>query len=128
MGLRTLVLKDDTCLPSASLKDRAAAVAVAHARQLDIDHLACASTGNAAASLAVLTARAGMTCTIFVPVAAPRAKLAQLILHGARVIPVEGTYDQAFEMALVEMARNHWYSRNCAHNPLLVEGREGRGE
>lgn len=124
LGLRTLVLKDDTCLPSASLKDRASAVAVARARQLGVDHLACASTGNAAASLAVLTARAGMTCTIFVPAAAPRAKLAQLILHGARVIPVDGTYDQAFDLSLVEMARHHWYSRNCAHNPLLVEGKK----
>jgi threonine synthase len=124
LGLQSLVLKDDTCLPSASLKDRASAVAVARARQLGIDHMACASTGNAAASLAVLAARAWMKTTIFVPASAPPAKLAQLILHGARVIPVEGTYDQAFEMSLVEMARNHWYSRNCAHNPLLVEGKK----
>lgn len=124
LGLQSLVLKDDTCLPSASLKDRASAVAVARARQLGIDHLACASTGNAAASLAVLTARAGMTCTIFVPAAAPRAKLAQLILHGADVIQVDGTYDQAFDLSLAEMARHNWYSRNCAHNPLLVEGKK----
>ena len=124
LGLRTLFLKDDTCLPSASLKDRASAVAVARARQLGIDHLACASTGNAAASLAVLTARAGMTCTIFVPAAAPRAKLAQLILHGADVIQVDGTYDQAFDLSLAEIARHDWYSRNCAHNPLLVEGKK----
>jgi len=124
LGLQSLVLKDDTCLPSASLKDRASAVAVARARQLGIDHLACASTGNAAASLAVLTARAGMTCTIFVPAATPRAKLAQLILHGADVIQVDGTYDQAFDLSLAEMARHNWYSRNCAHNPLLVEGKK----
>jgi threonine synthase len=124
LGLKSLVLKDDTCLPSASLKDRASAVAVARARQLGIDHLACASTGNAAASLAVLTARAGMTCTIFVPAATPRAKLAQLILHGADVIQVNGTYDQAFDLSLAEMARHNWYSRNCAHNPLLVEGKK----
>ncbi len=124
LGLRHLILKDDTCLPSASLKDRASAVAVARARQLGIDHLACASTGNAAASLAVLTARAGMTCTIFVPASAPRAKLAQLILHGAHVIPVDGTYDQAFDLSIEEMAKHQWYSRNCAHNPLLVEGKK----
>jgi len=124
LGLRHLILKDDTCLPSASLKDRASAVAVARARQLSIDHLACASTGNAAASLAVLTARAGMTCTIFVPASAPQAKLAQLILHGAHVIPVDGTYDQAFDLSLTEMAKHQWYSRNCAHNPLLVEGKK----
>ncbi len=124
LGLQTLVLKDDTCLPSASLKDRAAAVAIARARQLGIDHLACASTGNAAASLAVLTARAGMTCTIFVPASAPRAKLAQLVLHGATVVPVDGSYDQAFDLSLKEISTHRWYSRNCAHNPLLVEGKK----
>lgn len=124
LGVRQIVLKDDTGLPSASLKDRAAAVAIARARQLGLDHLACASTGNAAASLAVLGARAGMRCTIFVPAAAPRAKLAQLLLHGAEVVRVDGTYDQAFDLSLTLIDRHHWYSRNCAHNPLLVEGKK----
>jgi threonine synthase len=124
LGQARLWLKDDTCLPSASLKDRAAAVALAHARYLGTDHLACASTGNAAASLAVLAARAGYRSTIFVPAAAPEAKLAQLLLHGATVVPVAGTYDQAFDLSLAEIARHRWYSRNCAHNPLLVEGKK----
>jgi threonine synthase len=124
LGQARLWLKDDTGLPSASLKDRAAAVAIAHARQLGVAHLACASTGNAAASLAVLAARAGLTSTIFVPATAPPAKLAQLLLHGATVVPVDGTYDEAFDLSLVEIARHRWYSRNCAHNPLLVEGKK----
>lgn len=124
LGLRSLVIKDDTGLPSCSLKDRAAAVALARARQLGLDHLACASTGNAAASLAVLASRGGFRSTIFVPAAAPRGKLAQLLLHGATVIRVDGTYDQAFDVSLVEIARHRWYSRNCAHNPLLVEGKK----
>jgi len=124
LGQGHLWLKDDTGLPSASLKDRAAAVAIAHARFLGVNHLACASTGNAAASLAVLAARAGFRSTIFVPAAAPAAKLAQLLLHGATVIPVDGTYDQAFDLSLAEIGRHHWYSRNCAHNPLLVEGKK----
>jgi threonine synthase len=124
LGLRSLVLKDDTGLPSASLKDRAAAVALAHAALRGLDHLACASTGNAAASLAVLASRGGFRCTIFVPAAAPRGKLAQLLLHGARVVRVDGSYDQAYELSLVEIARHRWYSRNCAHNPLLVEGKK----
>jgi threonine synthase len=124
LGLSRLVLKDDTGLPSGSLKDRAAAVVVARAHQLGLRHLACASTGNAAASLAVLTARAGMTSTIFVPKAAPKAKLAQLLVHGADVVRVNGSYDQAFDMSLKKIAENDWYSRNCAHNPLLVEGKK----
>ena len=124
LGQKQLLIKDDTGLPSASLKDRAAAVAIAHARLLGVEHLACASTGNAAASLAVLSARAGLSSTIFVPAKAPEAKLAQLLLHGATVVPVDGTYDQAFDLSLVEIERNGWYSRNCAHNPLLVEGKK----
>jgi threonine synthase len=124
LGLKSLVLKDDTCLPSASLKDRASAVAVARARQLGIEHIACASTGNAAASLSGLAARAGIACTIFVPAAAPEAKLAQLVLHGAKVIKVDGSYDQAFDLSLMEIDKHSWYSRNCAHNPLLVEGKK----
>ncbi len=124
LGQKQLLIKDDTCLPSASLKDRAAAVAIAHARLLGVDHLACASTGNAAASLAVLTARAGLRSTIFVPAKAPAAKLAQLLLHGATVVPVDGTYDQAFDLSLAEISSHQWYSRNCAHNPLLVEGKK----
>lgn len=123
-GLDSLVLKDDTRLPSGSLKDRAAAMAVAAAHGRGLDHLACASTGNAAASLAVLAARAGFSCTIFVPAAAPQAKLAQLLVHGASVTRVDGTYDQAFDLSLRRIEQNRWYSRNCAHNPLLVEGKK----
>ena len=124
LGLKSLILKDDTCLPSASLKDRASAVAVARARQLGIGHIACASTGNAAASLSMLAARAGIASTIFVPAAAPEAKLAQVVLHGADVTRVDGSYDQVFDLSLVQIAKNNWYSRNCAHNPLLVEGKK----
>jgi threonine synthase len=124
LGLGELWLKDDTGLPSGSLKDRAAALGLAHARHLGREVLACASTGNAAASLAVLGARAGVECHIFVPAAAPQAKLAQLLVHGAKVRRVAGTYDQAFNLSLREIENNGWYSRNCAHNPILVEGKK----
>jgi len=124
LGVARLTLKNDTVLPSASLKDRAAAVAIAHAHHLGLSHLACASTGNAAASLAVLAARAGFGASIFVPASAPKAKLAQLLLHGADVVTVDGTYDQAFDLSIARLAEEGWYSRNCAHNPLLVEGKK----
>ncbi len=124
LDVATLVIKDDTRLPSGSLKDRAAAVAIARALQLGLDHLACASTGNAAASLAVMAAAAGLSCSIFVPAATPRAKLAQLLIHGADLVRVDGTYDETFELSLDRIEANHWYSRNCAHNPLLVEGKK----
>jgi len=124
LGLPQLLLKDDTGLPSASLKDRATAMAMADCARLGVEHVAAASTGNAAASLAVLAARAGIDTTIYVPADAPAAKLAQLELHGAEVVRVEGTYDEAFDRSLLEIEAHGWYSRNCAHNPLLVEGKK----
>ncbi len=124
LGVQHLWLKDDTCLPSASLKDRASAMALVDAARLKVKHIGCASTGNAAASLATLAARAGIACTIFVPSGAPVAKLAQLLLHGSRVVRVDGDYDAAYELSLRELAIHGWYSRNCAHNPLLVEGKK----
>lgn len=124
LELPQLLLKDDTCLPSASLKDRATALAMADCARLGVEHVAAASTGNAAASLAVLAARAGVRTTIFVPAAAPKAKLAQLELHGAEVVRVDGTYDEAFDLSIAETHRHGWYSRNCAYNPLLVEGKK----
>ena len=127
LGLAKLYLKDDTCLPSCSLKDRASAMALADAARLGVDHIACASTGNAAASMATLAARAGLRTTIFVPAAAPKAKLAQLELHGANVNRVDGTYDQAFDLSVAQIVEHRWYSRNCAYNPLLVEGKKTAG-
>ncbi len=124
MDLAEVLLKDDTRLPSGSLKDRAAAIAITDAHRRGLHHIACSSTGNAAASLAVLGARAGFQSTIFVPATAPEAKLAQLLLHGASVERVDGTYDQTFDLSLRRIAENGWYSRNCAHNPLLVEGKK----
>lgn len=127
LGLPGLLLKDDTLLPSCSLKDRATAMAMADCARLGVGHVAAASTGNAAASLAVLAARAAVATTIFVPAAAPPAKLAQLTLHGAEVRRVDGTYDEAFDLAVAETHEHGWYSRNCAYNPLLVEGKKTCG-
>ena len=124
LELPHLLLKDDTGLPSASLKDRATAMAMADCARLGVEHVAAASTGNAAASLAVLAARAGVRTTIYVPASTPKAKLAQLELHGAEVVRVDGTYDEAFDLSVRETVAHGWYSRNCAYNPLLVEGKK----
>ncbi|MFQ5932211.1 MAG: pyridoxal-phosphate dependent enzyme, partial [Nitrospiraceae bacterium] len=83
LGHHHLWVKDDTSNPSASLKDRASAVAILKGRELGYDEIATASTGNAAASLACLSAALGMRCHIFVPASAPLAKVAQLLAVGA---------------------------------------------
>jgi threonine synthase len=127
LGVAALHVKDDGRNPSASLKDRASAVAVARAREAGVARVTCASTGNAASSLATLAASVGLETVIFVPEAIPRPKLAQLLLHGARVVLVRGNYDAAYDLCLAATARFGWYSRNTGFNPYLAEGKKTVG-
>ena len=124
LGLPNLYLKDDGRNPTASFKDRASAVGVVKALELGYETITCASTGNAASSLAGLAASVGLKSVIFVPQRAPQAKVAQLLIFGARVIMVKGTYDQAFDLCLEVTGEYPWYSRNTAYNPYLSEGKK----
>lgn len=124
LGLQTLWLKDDTRNPSASFKDRAGAVALAVAHERGERVVAGASTGNAASSLACLAARTGMKTVIFVPESAPAAKVAQILLFGANVVAVRGTYDQAFDLCLEACREHGWYNRNTGYNPYTREGKK----
>ena len=89
--------------------------------------VACASTGNAASSLAGAAASVGLRAVIFVPEFAPEPKVAQLLVFGARVIRVKGSYDQTWELCQRACARYGWYNRNAAVNPSLVEGKKTCG-
>ncbi len=124
LGLERLWLKDDTRLPSASFKDRAGAVALAVAIERGEERVSGASTGNAASSLACLAARTGVKTTIFVPHTAPPAKVAQILLFGATVVQVKGTYDQAFDLCLEACREYGWYNRNTGFNPFTREGKK----
>jgi threonine synthase len=124
LGLAALWVKDDGRNPTASLKDRASAVAVMKAQELGADVITTASTGNAAAALAGLAAGAGLKAVIFVPATAPPAKIAQLLVYGATVLLVDGSYDQAFDLCLEASDAFGWYCRNTAYNPYMVEGKK----
>jgi len=124
LGVRTLLLKDDGRNPSASLKDRASAVGAVKAVEARRRTIACASTGNAASSLAGMAASLGLEAIIFVPERAPEPKLAQLLIFGATVLRVRGGYDQAWDLCQRACERWGWYNRNCAVNPYLVEGKK----
>jgi threonine synthase len=127
LGLSRVLLKDEGRNPSASFKDRASSVGVAHALEVGANTIACASTGNAATSLACHAALAGIQANIFVPSTAPEPKLAQLLVFGARVFAVEGTYDEAYQLCSAACEKFGWYNRNCAINPVLVEGKKTGG-
>ena len=124
LGLHTLYIKDDGQNPTASLKDRASAMAVVKAREAGADTIACSSTGNAASSLAGNAAAAGFKTYIFVPSRAPKGKVAQLMIFGATVISVDGSYEDTFELSKAAIDRWGWYNRNAAINPYLSEGKK----
>ena len=124
LGLRTLYIKDDGQNPTASLKDRASAMAVVKAREAGARTIACSSTGNAASSLAGNAAASGLETYIFVPARAPKGKVAQLMVFGATVISVDGSYEDTFELSKAAIDRWGWYNRNAAINPFLSEGKK----
>lgn len=123
-GLENLFLKDDGQNPSASFKDRAGAVALVRARETGAKVLCGASTGNAGSSMACLAASVGMPCVIFVPEKAPAAKIAQLLIFGAKVLAVRGTYDDAFDLCMAVCEKRGWFNRNTGHNPFTREGKK----
>ena len=124
LGLGRLFVKDDGQNPTASLKDRASAMAVAKAREAGAGVIACSSTGNAASSLAGNAAAAGLSTYIFVPSRAPKGKVAQLMTFGATVISVQGSYEETFELSKQAIDKWGWYNRNAAINPYLSEGKK----
>jgi len=124
MGVKKLYIKDDSRNPSASFKDRASAIALVRAREMGVKIVTGASTGNAGSSMACLSASVGMPAVIFVPEKAPKAKIAQLVLFGARVVMVKGTYDQAFDLCMEVTKEYGWYNRNTGFNPFTREGKK----
>ena len=124
LGIRELWIKDDGQNPTASLKDRASAMAVVKACEAGKTTIACSSTGNAASSLAGNAAAAGLSTFIFVPSRAPKGKVAQLMMFGATVILVEGSYEDTFRISAEAIERWGWYNRNAAINPYLMEGKK----
>ena len=124
LGLRQLWVKDDGLNPTASLKDRASAMAVAKAQEAGARVIACSSTGNAASSLAGNAAAAGLETYIFVPSRAPKGKVAQLMTFGATVVSVQGSYEDTFALSRAAIDRWGWYNRNAAINPYLAEGKK----
>jgi threonine synthase len=123
-GYPGLWLKDDTCEPSGSYKDRASYLVAAFARKHGIAEIALASTGNAASSMACVGAAAGIKVTVFLPKSAPAAKRVQVLQYGAELREIDGNYDLAFDTCLAYTRETGVLSRNTAYNPLTIEGKK----
>lgn len=124
LGLQQFWVKDEGRNPTASFKDRASAVLVARARQISAEIIVTASTGNAGAALAGMSAAVGQKAIIFAPAKAPPAKIAQLLIFGAQVILVDGNYDSAFDLTIEASKEFGWYCRNTGYNPFTAEGKK----
>ena len=124
LSLPGIFLKDDTANPTGSLKDRASYLVSAFARSRGIDRIVVASTGNAGSSMAGVGAAAGLHVRLYLPAAAPPAKMVQSLQYGADLVKVEGTYDEAFAQSLAYTREHGGLSRNTGYNPLTVEGKK----
>ncbi|HSB78850.1 MAG TPA: pyridoxal-phosphate dependent enzyme [Candidatus Methylomirabilis sp.] len=119
-----LYIKDDGLNPTCSLKDRASFLVSAFAAKFGIQEIVLASSGNAGSSMAGVGAAAGQKVTLFLPKAAPKAKLIQALQYGAKVFRVGGSYDDAYDLSLAYTAKFGGLSRNTAYNPMTIEGKK----
>lgn len=97
---------------------------MARAQEIGAEVVVTASTGNAGAALAGMSAAIGQKAIIFAPKNAPQAKIAQLLVFGAKVLLVDGTYDDAFDLSVQAADEFGWYCRNTGYNPFTVEGKK----
>jgi threonine synthase len=117
-------LKFEGANPTGSFKDRGMTVAVSRAKGSGAEAIICASTGNTAASCAAYAARADMRGAVIVPEGKIAiGKLAQALMHGARVIALEGNFDQALEIVR-EIAKKHPVELVNSVNPYRIEGQK----
>lgn len=124
LDLPNLLFKLDTLLLSGSFKDRASIEVALQALALGEKKIVLASTGNAGAAMSAVGAALGLDIVLFVPFTAPINKLMQSVLYGAKVIPVKGTYDDAFKLSIEYTKRYGGINRNTAYNPMTIEGKK----
>lgn len=123
----TLYVKVEGSNPTGSFKDRGMSVGITKARELGVDTVGCASTGNTSASLAAYAARAGLKCIVLLPSGkVALGKLAQAMFHGAEVLSVNGNFDEALEAVTALALQGRLYLLNSI-NPFRLEGQKSIG-
>ena len=122
VGLKKLYIKDDSVNPTNSFKDRPASVAVSKALEFEAKAVGCASTGNLAAAVAAHAAKARLPCYIFIPSGLEFNKIIQVATYGAKIITVNGTYDDANRLAAQATEQYDLALANINMRPYYVEG------
>ncbi len=124
LSLPNLRFKLDSQLISGSFKDRASYEVALQAKALGEKKIVLASTGNAGAAMSAVGAAMGLDIILFVPASAPINKLMQSVLYGAHVVPVKGSYDDAFALSIEYTKLFGGINRNTAYNPMTIEGKK----
>ena len=127
LGLKALYIKNDCLNPTYSFKDRPVSVAVTKAREFGFDTVACASTGNLAASVAAYAAKADMKAYVFVPADIEPGKLIGTAIYNPVLVKVEGSYDDVNRLCAGLAQRYHWGFININLRPYYAEGSKTLG-
>ena len=123
LGLREVWIKNETANPTHSFKDRVVSVALARALELGFGTIACASTGNLAGAVAAHAAAAGLPAYVFIPADLEPEKILSAGAYGARIIGVEGTYDDVNRLCTeISGERESWAFVNVNVRPYYAEG------
>ncbi len=122
IGIRELYIKNDTTNPTYSFKDRPASIAVSKTLEFGSNGVACVSTGNLAAATAAHATKAGLECNIFIPSNIEINKIFQASIYGARLLSINGTYDDANRLAIQASENYDWPIVNVNLRPYYVEG------
>ena len=122
LGLRNLYIKNDTVNPSFSFKDRPVTVAATMARAFGFDTIACASTGNLAASVAAHGAKAQMRCVVFIPSDLEPSKITNIAVYGPTLVAIRGNYDDVNRLCAEIADRHGWAFVNINLRPFYAEG------
>ncbi len=124
LGVRELHVKYEGANPTGSFKDRGMTVGITRAREIGADMVGCASTGNTSASLAAYAAKAGMGCVVLLPEGkVALGKLAQAMFYGAKVVSIEGNFDDALR-TVRELAEKRFLYLLNSINPFRPEGQK----
>jgi threonine synthase len=122
LGLAEVYVKNDAANPTHSFKDRVVNVAVAKARELDYEVVACASTGNLANAVAAHAAAAGLDSYVFVPADLEEQKILATGVYGTKLVAVRGSYDDVNRLCTELSAEHPWAFVNVNLRPYYAEG------
>lgn len=124
LGIKHLYVKHEGLNPTGSFKDRGMTVGVSRALELGMKTVACASTGNTSASLAIYGAKAGLPVVVLLPAGkVAMGKVAQAMMHGARVLSIRGNFDEALKLVRDLCDNEGFYLLNSV-NPYRLEGQK----